>query len=225
MLAPLGTAFTLEQARLIRRFVEEVVVVFDGDGAGRKATRVCLRSARGCRPSWQSGGAPDRATIRILSCVSHGAERFQCRSAACRSDGRLPDRRGGQPTARRRLRPPAPRPSGSLGPVLAKLPPAELHLRIERVAQRFEIQRSQRDQAELRRGVLDSRKAARGAAGGRPRGAAGSVAAGWRRPCPHLSHPCAEPPTYPSDSAWCSERCSTRPACSRNRKRINWPSF
>jgi DNA primase len=41
-LAPLGTAFTLEQARLIRRFAEEVVVVFDGDGAGRKATRVAF---------------------------------------------------------------------------------------------------------------------------------------------------------------------------------------
>jgi DNA primase len=41
-LAPLGTAFTLEQARLIRRFAEEVVVVFDGDGAGRKATRAAF---------------------------------------------------------------------------------------------------------------------------------------------------------------------------------------
>jgi DNA primase len=38
VLAPLGTAFTLEQAKLIRRFAEEVIVIFDGDGAGRKAT-------------------------------------------------------------------------------------------------------------------------------------------------------------------------------------------
>jgi DNA primase len=38
VLAPLGTAFTMEQARLIRRFCEEVVVVFDGDKAGRAAT-------------------------------------------------------------------------------------------------------------------------------------------------------------------------------------------
>ncbi|HEX6240098.1 MAG TPA: DNA primase, partial [Polyangiales bacterium] len=41
-LAPLGTAFTLDQAKLIRRFVEDVVVVFDGDGAGRKATRAAF---------------------------------------------------------------------------------------------------------------------------------------------------------------------------------------
>jgi DNA primase len=38
VLAPLGTSFTLEQAKLIRRFAEEVIVIFDGDGAGRKAT-------------------------------------------------------------------------------------------------------------------------------------------------------------------------------------------
>lgn len=37
VVAPLGTAFTLEQARLLRRFTEEVVLVFDGDAAGRKA--------------------------------------------------------------------------------------------------------------------------------------------------------------------------------------------
>ncbi|MEY4512223.1 MAG: hypothetical protein RLZZ450_4345 [Pseudomonadota bacterium] len=38
VLAPLGTSFTLDQAKLIRRFAEEVIVIFDGDGAGRRAT-------------------------------------------------------------------------------------------------------------------------------------------------------------------------------------------
>lgn len=37
--APLGTAFTADQARLLKRFAPKVVVVFDGDSAGRKATR------------------------------------------------------------------------------------------------------------------------------------------------------------------------------------------
>lgn len=37
--APLGTAFTTEQARLIRRFTSDVVLLFDGDSAGKKATR------------------------------------------------------------------------------------------------------------------------------------------------------------------------------------------
>jgi len=37
--APLGTAFTQEHGKLIKRFVEEVVLVFDSDEAGRKAAR------------------------------------------------------------------------------------------------------------------------------------------------------------------------------------------
>jgi DNA primase len=38
-IAPLGTAFTAPQARLIKRFAPSVVILFDGDAAGRKATR------------------------------------------------------------------------------------------------------------------------------------------------------------------------------------------
>jgi DNA primase len=37
--APLGTAFTDAQARLLRRFAETVTIVFDADEAGRKAAR------------------------------------------------------------------------------------------------------------------------------------------------------------------------------------------
>ena len=37
--APLGTALTAEQALLLRRRVEKVLVMFDGDSAGRKAAR------------------------------------------------------------------------------------------------------------------------------------------------------------------------------------------
>lgn len=46
VVAPLGTAFTPAQAKLLKRFAQNVVVLFDGDAAGRKATR----AARGpCR--------------------------------------------------------------------------------------------------------------------------------------------------------------------------------
>ena len=38
VVAPLGTAFTIEQAKLLKRFASHVVVAFDGDAAGRKAT-------------------------------------------------------------------------------------------------------------------------------------------------------------------------------------------
>ena len=49
VIAPLGTAFTEEQAKLLRRFTSSAVVAFDGDKAGQKATfdaRVHVRSAR-----------------------------------------------------------------------------------------------------------------------------------------------------------------------------------
>jgi len=46
VVAPLGTAFTEEQARLLRRYAGRVVVCFDGDAAGRKATRAAREPCR-----------------------------------------------------------------------------------------------------------------------------------------------------------------------------------
>ncbi|MBX7080448.1 MAG: DNA primase [Nannocystaceae bacterium] len=40
--APLGTALTAEQARLLARFCDQVVMAFDGDAAGRKAAWAAL---------------------------------------------------------------------------------------------------------------------------------------------------------------------------------------
>jgi DNA primase len=39
VVAPLGTAFTEAQAKLLKRFAQTVVILFDGDAAGKKATR------------------------------------------------------------------------------------------------------------------------------------------------------------------------------------------
>lgn len=46
VVAPLGTAFTPLQARLLKRFAPTVIVLFDGDGAGRKATRAARQPCR-----------------------------------------------------------------------------------------------------------------------------------------------------------------------------------
>ena len=43
--APLGTAFTLDQARLLRRYATSVTLLFDGDSAGRKAVTAALDPA------------------------------------------------------------------------------------------------------------------------------------------------------------------------------------
>lgn len=40
VVAPLGTAFTIDQARLLSRFAPSVVLLFDGDAAGKKAVRL-----------------------------------------------------------------------------------------------------------------------------------------------------------------------------------------
>ncbi|WP_394849442.1 DNA primase [Pendulispora brunnea] len=39
VVAPLGTAFTTDQAKLLKRYASRVVLLFDADNAGRKATR------------------------------------------------------------------------------------------------------------------------------------------------------------------------------------------
>jgi DNA primase len=46
VVAPLGTAFTTEQARQIKRFAPEVVLLFDGDNAGRRAAASSRESCR-----------------------------------------------------------------------------------------------------------------------------------------------------------------------------------
>lgn len=42
--APMGTALTEEQARLLERYCDRVIVAFDGDQAGEEATVRCLRA-------------------------------------------------------------------------------------------------------------------------------------------------------------------------------------
>ncbi len=46
VVAPLGTAFTTAQAKLIKRYAPTTVVLFDADSAGRKATRALRAPAR-----------------------------------------------------------------------------------------------------------------------------------------------------------------------------------
>lgn len=75
VLAPLGTAFTLEQARLIRRFCEEVVVVFDGDKAGRGATAAAFELLQQAGLKGRAVRLPDgQDPDSFLS--AHGRETF-----------------------------------------------------------------------------------------------------------------------------------------------------
>ncbi|HET9960479.1 MAG TPA: DNA primase [Polyangiaceae bacterium] len=62
--APLGTAFTLEQAQQLRRFTNDVVLLFDGDEAGKRAVQgareVCQKAALGAKvATLPTGSDPD----------------------------------------------------------------------------------------------------------------------------------------------------------------------
>ncbi len=57
--APLGTAFTLEQGKQIRRFTNQVTLLFDGDNAGRKAARSSRAPAKEAGLSARVATLPD----------------------------------------------------------------------------------------------------------------------------------------------------------------------
>ena len=46
VVAPLGTAFTTDQAKLLKRFAPDIIFLFDGDAAGRKAVRLSREAIR-----------------------------------------------------------------------------------------------------------------------------------------------------------------------------------
>ena len=69
VVAPLGTAFTIEQARSIRRLTQEVTLLFDPDEAGRRAVRsardVCREAGLSARvASLPAGADPDELVRR-----------------------------------------------------------------------------------------------------------------------------------------------------------------
>lgn len=56
--APLGTAFTEAQARLLKRYAQSVTVFFDGDGAGEKATWAARGPCRAAGLSARAAATP-----------------------------------------------------------------------------------------------------------------------------------------------------------------------
>ena len=59
VVAPLGTAFTASQAKLIKRYAPTMVVLFDGDSAGRKATAAARGPAKEAGLSLKVAALPD----------------------------------------------------------------------------------------------------------------------------------------------------------------------
>lgn len=59
VVAPLGTAFTAEQAKLLKRLAPSVVFLFDGDAAGKKAVRLSREAIRAAAMSARVARLPD----------------------------------------------------------------------------------------------------------------------------------------------------------------------
>lgn len=70
IVAPLGTAFTAEQAALLKRFGTHVTLAFDGDAAGKKATaasrEACANAALSARVASLPQGSDPDALVREL---------------------------------------------------------------------------------------------------------------------------------------------------------------
>jgi DNA primase len=83
VVAPQGTAFTESQARLLKRFVEEVVLCFDADAAGNKAAErsleALLQNDLIVRVAEMPAGEDPDSLVR-----REGKEKFEKRVAAAR---------------------------------------------------------------------------------------------------------------------------------------------
>jgi DNA primase len=149
--APLGTAFTQVQAKLLRRFAQRLTLMFDGDQAGRKAVHAAYALIRKADlvarvVALPTGSDPD-SYLR-----AHGPESLQ----------RLVDGASGivehliDATADRAGASAAERADAvaSLAPILMEVGnPVEIELYVERIAQRFAISDQRVVRQQLRRGV------------------------------------------------------------------------
>jgi DNA primase len=153
--APLGTAFTAAQARLLRRFAQRVTLMFDGDNAGRKAVHAAyplLRAAEltGRVARLPAGEDPDTylrkhgaAGLTRLVEEAIGIVEYVIDGAAAAA--------GPEAEARAAA-------IQSLGPLLVTAGnPVEIELYIQRIAQRFSLMDLGVVKEQLRRGVRGAR--------------------------------------------------------------------
>ncbi|HUR89885.1 MAG TPA: toprim domain-containing protein, partial [Ramlibacter sp.] len=156
--APLGTAFTEAQARLLRRFAQRVTLMFDGDAAGAKAVRAAYPLLRGEELAARVVALPDGADPDSFL-RAHGSEALQKMvDAASGIVEHLIDVTalgvGGSASERAAA-------IASLGPILvAAANPVEIELYIERIAQRFSIHDPKVVREQLRHGVRTGGKPA-----------------------------------------------------------------
>lgn len=113
VVAPLGTAFTEPQARLLRRFTTSVTVAFDGDAAGEKATREARHPVRAVRLDAKvavlpAGFDPDKLVLQrgpgaLVELASHARSLREHLFRQCFAGGGGHEERGRQVQAALKL--------------------------------------------------------------------------------------------------------------------------
>jgi len=158
--APLGTAFTPGQAKLLRRYAERVVLLFDGDAAGRKAVRAAQPLLREVGlattvVTLPQGEDPDSflrkegadALRRLIAAAPGIVEHIiDDSAAACRGDA----------SAKAAA-------IEALGPLLADVGrdnPAEVPLYLQRLMKRFEIHDPEALRRQLAKGARSAKNTA-----------------------------------------------------------------
>jgi DNA primase len=172
--APLGTAFTAPQARLIRRFAQRVTLMFDGDNAGMKAVHAAyplLRAAEltGRVARLPPGEDPDTylrkhgvpGLTRLVE-ESIGIVEYVIDGSAAAAGPEAESRAAA---------------IQALGPLLMTAGnPVEIELYIQRIARRFSLTDLGVVKEQLRRGVRGAR-ATRPSSPGAERSSSGNRAA------------------------------------------------
>jgi len=154
--APMGTAFTENHARLLRRYAERAVLIFDSDKAGKKAVKASAPVLRGAGLSAAVVTLPPAEdpdsflkargveALRELVSAAPGIVEHLIDDAAAEV--------AGDAAAKAQA-------VEELGPILASVDnPVEVRLYVERVAQKFGVSDLDAVRGQLRRGLRASRR-------------------------------------------------------------------
>jgi DNA primase len=158
VVAPLGTAFTAMQAKLLRRYVSKVTLIFDGDRAGAKAAAsaypLLMTEAIATRvAALPPGDDPDsflraRGAEALRALVSSATPIVEHLIETAAAEA------GADPAARAQA-------IEGLGPMLRLIPnPVEARLWVERIAQVFEIHDLEAVRRQLRKGLREGGRGA-----------------------------------------------------------------
>ena len=157
VVAPLGTAFTATQAKLLRRYVSSVVLLFDADSAGRKAVRAAQPLLAEAGLAGRVVTLPEKEDPDSFL-RARGAEAMQrLFDAAPGIIEHLIESAAFEAGADARAKAEA---IEALGPVLASVDnPVEKRVYVERVARAFELRDLRAVDEQLRRATRPVREA------------------------------------------------------------------